>query len=106
MVAGESGLGKPLLSILFSKPSLKPHQEPSHRHNKFTSPHQTVEIDIVRAILEEKNFEIRLNIIDTPGFGNNVDNHDSWVPIIDFIDDQHESYMKQEQQPSRTAKRI
>ncbi|KAL1575246.1 Septin-type G domain-containing protein [Candida albicans] len=105
MVAGESGLGKTTFINTLFQTSLKPHQEPSHRHNKFTSPHQTVEIDIARAILEEKNFEIRLNIIDTPGFGNNVDNHDSWVPIIDFIDDQHESYMKQEQQPSRTAKK-
>lgn len=85
--------------------SLKPHQDPRNRHNKFTSSHQTVEIDIVRAILEEKNFKIRLNIIDTPGFGNNVNNNDSWVPIIDFIDDQHESFMRQEQQPSRLAKK-
>lgn len=25
----------------------------------------------------------------------------SWGPIIDFIDDQHESFMRQEQQPAR-----
>ncbi|PIS48211.1 hypothetical protein CJI97_005628 [Candidozyma auris] len=49
--------------------------------------------------LEEKNFKIRLNVIDTPGFGNNVNNLDSWTPIIDFIDDQHEAYVKQEKQP-------
>lgn len=28
----------------------------------------------------------------------------SWSPIIDFIDDQHESYMRQEQQPFRKDK--
>lgn len=28
----------------------------------------------------------------------------SWTPIIDFIDDQHESYMRQEQQPHRKEK--
>jgi cell division control protein 12 len=28
----------------------------------------------------------------------------SWSPIIDFIDDQHESYMRQEQQPVRAEK--
>lgn len=105
MVAGESGLGKTTYINTLFQTSLKSHPDPNQRHNKFTSPHQTVEIDIVRAILEEKNFKIRLNIIDTPGFGNNVNNHDSWVPIIDFIDDQHESYMKQEQQPSRLAKK-
>ena len=106
MVAGESGLGKTTFINTLFQTSLKPHQDPNQRHNKFTTAHQTVEIDIVRAILEEKNFKIRLNIIDTPGFGNNVNNHDSWVPIIDFIDDQHESFMKQEQQPSRISKKI
>ncbi|KAI3403911.2 CDC12 [Candida oxycetoniae] len=105
MVAGESGLGKTTFINTLFQTSLKAHPDPHQRHNKFTSSHQTVEIDIVRAILEEKNFKIRLNIIDTPGFGNNVNNHDSWVPIIDFIDDQHESYMKQEQQPYRASKK-
>lgn len=28
----------------------------------------------------------------------------SWTPIVDFIDDQHESYMRQEQQPHRSDK--
>ncbi|ODV80358.1 Septin [Suhomyces tanzawaensis NRRL Y-17324] len=105
MVAGESGLGKTTFINTLFQSSLKAYQDASERHNKFTSAHQTVEIDIVRAILEEKNFKVRLNIIDTPGFGNNVNNHDSWTPIIDFIDDQHESYMKQEQQPSRLNKK-
>lgn len=105
MVAGESGLGKTTFINTLFHSSLKPYQDPTERHNKFTSAHQTVEIGIVRALLEEKNFKIRLNIIDTPGFGNNVNNVDSWTPIIDFIDDQHESYMKQERQPIREGKK-
>lgn len=105
MVAGESGLGKTTFINTLFQSTLKTHQDPSERHQKFTSAHQTVDIDIVRAVLEEKNFKIRLNIIDTPGFGNNVNNHDSWTPIVDFIDDQHESYMKQEQQPTRGTKK-
>ncbi|CAH2351455.1 cell division control protein 12 [[Candida] railenensis] len=105
MVCGESGLGKTTFVNTLFQSTLKEHANPTERHNKFTSSHQTVEIDIVRAILEEKNFKMRLNIIDTPGFGNNVNNHDSWTPIIDFLDDQHESFMKQEQQPIRYAKK-
>ncbi|CAJ0768672.1 11425_t:CDS:2, partial [Entrophospora sp. SA101] len=27
-----------------------------------------------------------------------------WLPIVEFIDDQHESYMRQEQQPHRKEK--
>jgi cell division control protein 12 len=47
---------------------------------------------------------VRLTVIDTPGFGDYVNNRDSWQPIIEFLDDQHESYMLQEQQPRRTDK--
>lgn len=54
--------------------------------------------------LEEKLFKIKLSVIDTPGFGDYVNNRDSWVPIVDFIDDQHENYMRQEQQPTRHGK--
>jgi len=47
---------------------------------------------------------VRLTVIDTPGFGDYVNNRDSWMPIVEFLDDQHESYMLQEQQPRRTDK--
>lgn len=105
MVAGESGLGKTTFVNTLFQSTLKQHADPNERHNRFTSTQQTVGISIVRALLEEKNFQIRLNLIDTPGFGNNVDNVDLWTPIIDFIDDQHESYMRQEKQPHRDDKK-
>lgn len=105
MVCGELGLGKTTFINTLFQTGLKQYKDPETRHQKFTLAHQTVDIDIVRAMLEEKGFKIRLNVIDTPGFGNNVNNHDSWTPIIDFIDDQHESYMKQEQQPTRGEKK-
>lgn len=83
---------------------------------------KTVEIEITKAELEEKFFKgkdysdirvglqcltpelVRLTVIDTPGFGDYVNNRDSWMPIIEFLDDQHESYMLQEQQPRRESK--
>ncbi|ODV62249.1 septin CDC12 [Ascoidea rubescens DSM 1968] len=99
MVAGESGLGKTTFINTLFQTSLKNHIENSARHQKGI--HATVEIDVVRAELEEKNFKIRLNVIDTPGFGDNINNKNSYQSLIDFIDDQHDSYMKQEQQPSR-----
>jgi cell division control protein 12 len=56
--------------------------------------------------LEERLFKVLLSVVDTPGFGDYVNNRDSWLPIIEFIDDQHESYMIQEQQPGRKGKMI
>lgn len=104
MVAGESGLGKTTFVNTLFQTVLKEHEDPAERHNKYSLALQTVDISILRAILEEKNFKIRLNVIDTPGFGNNVNNVDLWSPIIDFIDDQHDLYVKQEKQPHRLNK--
>jgi len=99
MVVGESGLGKStLINTLFST-ELAASKDYARRHAKQLD--KTTEIDIIKAELEEKHFKVKLNVIDTPGFGDYVNNRDSWLPIIDFIDDQHESFMRQEQQPSR-----
>ncbi|KAL1921812.1 uncharacterized protein VTP21DRAFT_10454 [Calcarisporiella thermophila] len=99
MVCGESGLGKTtFINTLFTT-TIKDYKEAKKRHQKQLD--RTVEIDITRAELEEKMFRVKLTVIDTPGFGDYVNSKDSWVPIVDFIDDQHENYMRQEQQPVR-----
>src|SRR6202000_3140052 len=113
-----SGLGKTtFINTLFST-TIKNYADHKRRHNKQVD--KTVEIEITKAELEEKFFKgktpadlytsyayqvvVRLTVIDTPGFGDYVNNRDSWQPIIEFLDDQHESYMLQEQQPRRTDK--
>ncbi|CAO1626612.1 unnamed protein product [Jaminaea pallidilutea] len=102
MVVGESGVGKTtLINTLFST-ELASGKDYSRRHTKQLD--KTVEIDIIKAELEEKQFKCKLTVVDTPGFGDYVNNRDSWTPIVDFIDDQHEMYMRQEQQPERMEK--
>lgn len=102
MLAGESGLGKTtFINTLFST-TVKGYGDNSQRFKRPIK--KTVEINVTKAELEEKGFKVRLNIIDTPGFGDNVNNRDAWQPIVEFIDDQHESYMRQEQQPNRRDK--
>lgn len=116
-----------MINTLFST-ELAAVKEYHRRHVKQLD--KTVEIDIIKAELEEKQFRIKLTVVDAPGFGGElsvvwirglrwgswvsdettsgcedyVNNQDSWMPIIDFIDDQHESFMRQEQQPERTEK--
>jgi septin family protein len=95
-------------------------KEPKNLNKRRTkAPSKTVQIQITRAgkyaesspiqshteplllELEEKMFKVKLTIIDTPGFGDYVNNRHGWIPIVDFLDDQHENYMRQEQQPCR-----
>ncbi|KAG8726793.1 hypothetical protein FRC12_023078 [Ceratobasidium sp. 428] len=102
MVVGESGLGKStLINTLFST-ELSPLKNYHRRHVKQLD--KLTEVEIIKAELEEKSFKVKLTVIDTPGFGDYVNNRDSWTPIIDFVDDQHEIYMRQEQQPQREQK--
>ncbi|GMK58470.1 hypothetical protein CspeluHIS016_0505020 [Cutaneotrichosporon spelunceum] len=102
MVVGESGLGKTtFINTLFATEISNAR---NYRQRFAKQLDKTTEVDILRADLEERGFNMRLTVIDTPGFGDYVNNRDSWAPIVEFIDDQHESYMRQEQQPVRVTK--
>ncbi|KAI6012216.1 Septin-domain-containing protein [Pisolithus marmoratus] len=102
MVVGESGLGKTTLVNTLFATELSLQKNYARRHHKQLD--KLTEVDIIKAELEEKQFKVKLTVIDTPGFGDYVNNRDSWNPIVDFIDDQHEAYMRQEQQPQRSEK--
>ncbi|CAO3625297.1 unnamed protein product [Cunninghamella echinulata] len=100
MVCGESGVGKTTFVNTLFTTTIKEPKNLTKRRLKQT-PSKTVQIQITKAELEEKMFKVKLTIIDTPGFGDYVNNRHGWIPIVDFLDDQHEKYMRQEQQPCR-----
>ncbi|KAJ3274179.1 hypothetical protein HDV01_003462 [Terramyces sp. JEL0728] len=99
MVVGSSGLGKStFINTLFSTLLKDYKQQPKRVHDQIE---RTVSIDVVRADIEEKGFNVRLTVIDTPGFGDYMNNQDCWVPIVEFLDEQHLTYMKAEQSHKR-----
>ncbi|XP_059804640.1 neuronal-specific septin-3-like isoform X4 [Hypanus sabinus] len=92
MVVGQSGLGKStLINTLFkSKVSRK-----SIEGNEERIP-QTVEMKSISHDIEEKGVRMKLTVIDTPGFGDQINNENCWQPITEFINDQYEMYLKEE----------
>ncbi len=52
-------------------------------------------------VIDEKGFSVHLNVVDTPGFGDLINNSSSWSSIAKFVDDQLESYFCQENQARR-----
>ncbi|CDS04134.1 hypothetical protein LRAMOSA07089 [Lichtheimia ramosa] len=47
-------------------------------------------------VIEENGVRLRLNIVDTPGYGDQVNNENCWEPIIKYIKDQHSAYLRKE----------
>lgn len=47
-------------------------------------------------MIVENGVKLRLNIVDTPGYGDQVNNENCWDPIIKYIKDQHSAYLRKE----------
>ncbi|XP_041076153.1 septin-9-like isoform X5 [Polyodon spathula] len=93
MVVGQSGLGKStLVNTLFkSKVSRRSMQATAEERIP-----KTIEIKSVSHDIEEKGVRMKLTVIDTPGFGDHINNENCWQPIMKFINDQYENYLQEE----------
>lgn len=98
MVIGESGLGK---STFINSLFLAELYNPADFPNTFERKKKTTFIDSTTVLLSEKGVNLRLAIIDTPGFGDSIDNTNCWQPIIDFIDNKYEEYLNAESKINR-----
>ncbi|CAF2968949.1 unnamed protein product, partial [Rotaria sp. Silwood2] len=99
MVVGQSGLGKSTFINTLFQTELYGQDFPSTVHRK----KKTVSIDSSSIILKEKGVQLRLTIVDTPGFGDAVDNSNCWQPIIDYIDSKYEEYLNAESRVIRKS---
>ncbi|NXD16264.1 SEP10 protein, partial [Nothocercus nigrocapillus] len=46
--------------------------------------------------LQESNVHLKLTIVNTVGFGDQINKEDSYQPIVDYIDAQFEAYLQEE----------
>ncbi|PKY46109.1 Septin [Rhizophagus irregularis] len=87
MVVGESGLGKTtFMNTLFNTP-LKEEILPKNPQAT-----QTVEIVPVHYELVENGVTLNLTVVDTPGFGDQLNREHNLNPIVEYIDNQFEAY--------------
>uniref|UniRef100_A0A671RFW8 Septin n=1 Tax=Sinocyclocheilus anshuiensis TaxID=1608454 RepID=A0A671RFW8_9TELE len=97
MVVGESGLGKSTLinSLFLTNLYSGEYPGPSHRIKK------TVQVEQSKVLMKEGGVQLLLTIVDTPGFGDAVDNSNCWQPVIDHIDSKFEDYLNSESRVNR-----
>ncbi|CAH0545907.1 unnamed protein product [Brassicogethes aeneus] len=98
MVVGESGLGKStLINSMFLTDiyNSTDYPGPTQRLKK------TVAVETTRVVLKENGVNLTLTMVDTPGFGDAVDNSNCWAPVIEYIESKYEDYLNSEARVTR-----
>lgn len=98
MVVGASGLGKSTLinSMFLTDIYSNEYPGPSRR------PKKTVQVETTKVLLNENGVNLKLTVVDTPGFGDAVDNSDCWQPITDYVESKYEEYLNAESRVHRS----
>lgn len=97
MVVGQSGLGKStFLNTLFMA------ELHDLKKDKLIEPKSTVKIESKTFRLAENDVRLKLTVVDTPGFGDFVDNSKCWEPIVKYIDDRFADYLAEETKIDRS----
>ncbi|TNY23970.1 Septin-domain-containing protein [Rhodotorula diobovata] len=98
MVVGESGLGKStLVNTLFNTSLYAKKDVPLPEHDR----PQTVAIESITADIEENGVRLRLTVVDTPGYGDFINNDQGWKPILDNIEARFDAFLEQENRVNR-----
>ncbi|XP_029293285.1 uncharacterized protein septin12 isoform X1 [Cottoperca gobio] len=93
MVVGQSGLGKStLVNTLFKSKVSRKSCTPNYEE-KIS---KTVKLHSVSHVIEEKGVRMKLTVIDTPGFGDQINNENCWEPIVKHVNEQYEKYLREE----------
>ncbi|KAF9577248.1 Septin 4, partial [Lunasporangiospora selenospora] len=94
MVVGESGLGKTTFMNTLFNTDLREEILPRNMQST-----QTVKIQPSYYELVEDGVVLNLCIVDTPGFGDELNREHNLAPIMEYIDKQFEEYMTAERHP-------
>lgn len=97
MVVGEAGLGK---STLINSMFL------SNVYSNVRRPEKTVMVEPHWVKLEEGGVKLDLTVVDTPGFGDFVDNSNCVQPIVAYIEKQFSQFLEAETRVQRGLVRL
>ncbi|AAS53482.2 AFR111Cp [Eremothecium gossypii ATCC 10895] len=117
LCVGAKGLGKStLINTLFNKElytakddtpeqfnALKLEDGEDGDESRAKDGENKVKIETVTTEIEENGVVLKLTVVDTPGFGDAIDNTDSWKPIVDEMNSRFDQYLDAENKINRTT---
>lgn len=92
-------MGKSTLVNTLFNTSLYPPKERKGPNHDFSP--KTVAIQSISADIEENGVRLRLTVVDTPGFGDFVNNEESWGPIVQDVERRFDAYLDAENKVNR-----
>jgi len=99
MVVGATGLGKStLINSLFLSSIYEDEKYPTAG-----TPNKTVKVQNSTVYLVEGGVSLKLTLVDTPGFGDAINNTKCWKPILEYIDSKYEEYLNAEGHVNRST---
>ncbi|XP_021042839.1 septin-14 [Mus pahari] len=88
LCVGETGIGKSTLINTLFNTNLKENKS-SHFYSKVGLKVKTYE-------LLERNIPLRLTVVKTVGYGDQINKEASYQPVVDYLDAQFEAYLQEE----------
>ncbi|XP_048185504.1 septin-14 [Perognathus longimembris pacificus] len=88
LCVGETGIGKTtLINTLFNT---------NIKDSKSSHFHPTVGLKVKTYELQESNVHLKLTVVKTVGFGDQINKEASYLPVVEYIDAQFEAYLQEE----------
>jgi len=101
MVVGQSGLGK----STFVRTLVGTDMIPARDFDQFNDlGERTIDITSYVEDIDADGQKVILTVVDTPGFGDNINNSKSFVRILEFVESQHKRFLAEESRVQRNAK--
>ncbi|KAG5352585.1 hypothetical protein C0989_001619 [Termitomyces sp. Mn162] len=102
MVVGTSGSGRTTFVNTLCEQEVLPHKavgNPELAHEE-----ENVSIKPVHVELDEQGVRISLTVVDTPGFGNNIDNEHTFQEIVEYLERQYDDILAEQSRIKRNPR--
>ncbi|KAL3893884.1 MAG: hypothetical protein SGCHY_005587 [Lobulomycetales sp.] len=103
MIVGGSGLGKStFVNTLTERSAIPPRQD--YENAEKAAVEKTIRITPTTVEMEEDGVKLNLTVIDTPGFGDSINNSSGFGEILAYIERQYDDVLAEECRIKRNPK--
>ncbi|KAH7347531.1 Septin-domain-containing protein [Plectosphaerella cucumerina] len=104
MVCGASGTGRTTFVNMLCGKNVLPHKESDDEKEAHVEQGTKIKPVTVEVELEDERTCISLTVVDTPGFGDDIDNEASFSKIVGYLERQYDEHLSEESRIKRNPR--